>query len=35
MDVGEEEQVVHHFGVFESFGFDAVDDREVHFLFGE
>ncbi len=33
MDIGEEKQVIHDFGVFEGFGLDAVDDRQVHVLF--
>jgi hypothetical protein len=32
--VGEIEDVFHHLGVFERLGLDAMDDREVHRLFG-
>ena len=33
--VGEIKDVVHHLGVFERFGFDAMNDRQVDGFFGE
>ena len=35
VDIGEEKQVVHHFGVVEGFGLDPVDDCQIHFLLGQ